>query len=205
MSNPFLGQIIMFAGTFAIQDYAFCAGQLVSVSQNPSLFSLLGDNYGGDARVTFGLPDFRGREPVGYGTAPGMPTPFWIGQFGGYETISLGTVHLPTHSHDLSGGGSGTPATGTLTVHNGGGSQNLPDADSYIAASSVSATSTFFKPSGFSPLNPVDIKGLTVTGGGMTVPTGTASEGNGNAFPVRSPYLVITFQIALDGLYPSRN
>ncbi|MCR9257064.1 MAG: tail fiber protein [Alphaproteobacteria bacterium] len=202
MSNPFLGQIIMFAGTFSIQDYAFCSGQLMQVSQNPSLFSLLGDNYGGDARTTFGLPDFRGREPVGYGTAPGMPITFWVGQFGGYETITLGTVHLPTHAHDLSGS-SGSPATGTLEVATDIGNQTAPATDTHISQA-TSGVQNFFK-SPFGSPTLTTIPGLTVSGGGMTVPTITDAAGGGQSFPIRDPYLVITYQIALDGTYPSRN
>ena len=73
MSEPFIGEIRMFAGNFAPQTWAFCDGQLLAVSQNDALFSLFGTIYGGDGRTTFGLPDCRGRSPVHAGTGPGLP------------------------------------------------------------------------------------------------------------------------------------
>ena len=73
MSEPFIGEIRMFAGTFAPRSWAFCDGQLLAVSQNDALFSLFGTIYGGDGRTTFGLPDCRGRSPVHAGTGPGLP------------------------------------------------------------------------------------------------------------------------------------
>ena len=72
MSEPFVGEIRMFAGNFAPRGWAFCDGQLLAVSQNDALFSLLGTIYGGDGRTTFGLPDLRGRIPLHEGTGPGL-------------------------------------------------------------------------------------------------------------------------------------
>ena len=72
MSEPFVGEIRMFAGNFAPRGFALCDGQLLSVSQNDALFSLLGTIYGGDGRTTFGLPDMRGRIPLHFGTGPGL-------------------------------------------------------------------------------------------------------------------------------------
>ena len=72
MSEPFLGEIRMFAGNFAPRSWAFCDGQLLAISQNSALFSLFGTIYGGDGRTTFGLPDCRGRSPVHAGTGPGL-------------------------------------------------------------------------------------------------------------------------------------
>ena len=73
MSEPFVGEIRMFAGNFAPRGWAFCDGQILAVSQNDALFSLFGTIYGGDGRTTFGLPDCRGRSPVHAGTGPGLP------------------------------------------------------------------------------------------------------------------------------------
>lgn len=73
MSEPFVGEIRMFAGNFAPRGWAFCDGQLLAVSQNDALFSLLGTMYGGDGRTTFALPDCRGRTPVHAGQGPGLP------------------------------------------------------------------------------------------------------------------------------------
>ena len=72
MSEPFVGEIRMFAGTFAPRGYALCDGQLLAISQNDALFSLFGTIYGGDGRTTFGLPDLRGRVPIHMGQGPGL-------------------------------------------------------------------------------------------------------------------------------------
>ena len=102
MAEPFLGEIRMFAGTFAPQGWAFCDGQLLSVSQNDALFSLLGTTYGGDAISTFALPDMRGRVPVHEGQGPGL-SPRMLGSKGGYEQHSLTVNQLPSHSHNQQG------------------------------------------------------------------------------------------------------
>jgi len=86
--EAFIGEIRMFAGNFPPRGWAFCDGQLLPISQNAALFSLLGTNYGGDGRTTFGLPDLRGRAPVHAGTGPGL-TPRSIGQKGGVESMSV--------------------------------------------------------------------------------------------------------------------
>lgn len=98
MSQPFVGEIKMFAGNFAPRSYAFCDGQLLAISQNDALFSLLGTIYGGDGRTTFGLPDLRGRTPIHYGSGPGL-TPRQIGNSGGSERVALTTNQLPSHNH----------------------------------------------------------------------------------------------------------
>ncbi len=102
MSDPFIGEIRMFAGNFAPRSWAFCDGQLLAVSQNDALFSLLGTIYGGDGRTTFGLPDLRGRIPVHAGTGPGL-TNRRLGGKSGTETVTVTTSQLPAHSHALQG------------------------------------------------------------------------------------------------------
>lgn len=99
MSEPFVGEIRMFAGNFAPRGWAFCDGQLLAVSQNDALFSLLGTIYGGDGRTTFGLPDLRGRIPIHAGTGPGL-SPRRLGQKSGAEKVTLTTNQLPSHRHD---------------------------------------------------------------------------------------------------------
>lgn len=91
--EPFVGQIKMFGGNFAPRGWAFCDGQLLAVSSNDALFSLLGTMYGGDGRTTFGLPDLRGRIPVH------QTTGYSMGAKGGSETAVTSTAHLPAHSH----------------------------------------------------------------------------------------------------------
>lgn len=104
MSEPFVGEIRMFAGNFAPRGWAFCDGQLLEVSQNDALFSLLGTIYGGDGRTTFGLPDMRGRIPVHAGQGPGL-SPRRLGSALGSETVTLTTNELPPHGHTWSASG----------------------------------------------------------------------------------------------------
>jgi len=102
MSEPFVGEIRMFAGNFAPRGWAFCDGQLLAVSQNDALFSLLETIYGGDGRTTFGLPDLRGRIPIHAGTGPGL-SPRRLGAKLGAETVTLTVNQLPSHTHTLQG------------------------------------------------------------------------------------------------------
>ena len=94
MSEPYVGQMIMFGGNFAIQGWALCNGQLLAINQNDALFSLLGTIYGGDGRTTFGLPDMRGRVPLHDGQAPGL-TDRRIGQKIGSESVSVQPNEMP--------------------------------------------------------------------------------------------------------------
>ncbi len=96
--DPFLGQTILFAGNFAPRGWAFCDGQLLSISANSALFSILGTTYGGDGRTTFALPDMRGRVSVHPGTAPGLSN-IRLGQRSGTETVSLSVSQIPAHAH----------------------------------------------------------------------------------------------------------
>ncbi len=100
MSEPFVGEIRMFAGNFAPQGWAYCDGQLLAVSQNDALFSLLGTIYGGDGRTTFGLPDMRGRIPIHPGTGTGL-TSRKLGAKGGGEKETVTVNQLPSHTHRL--------------------------------------------------------------------------------------------------------
>ena len=100
MTQPFIGSITAFAGNFAPRGWAFCDGQLLSVSQNDALFSLLGTIYGGDGRTTFGLPDLRGRIPIHAGSGPGL-TPRNLGAKLGSERVTVGANQLPSHTHEL--------------------------------------------------------------------------------------------------------
>lgn len=98
MSEPFVGEIRMFAGNFAPRGWAFCDGQLLAVSQNDALFSLLGTIYGGDGRTTFGLPDLRGRIPIHAGSGPGL-SERRLGSKAGAEKVTLTVNQLPSHTH----------------------------------------------------------------------------------------------------------
>ena len=113
MSNPFIGEIKVFAGNFCINHYAFCAGQIMSIAQNTALFSLLGTYYGGDGHQTFALPDLRGRIPVGQGSLAGGGD-YQIGQSWGMEEVTLTTNQIPAHRHSaVAVAGAGTAASPT--------------------------------------------------------------------------------------------
>jgi microcystin-dependent protein len=96
--DPFIGTIVMFGGTFAPRNWAFCEGQLLSITQHQALFSIIGTTYGGDGRTTFALPDLRGRVPVHPGQGTGL-SPRAPGQRFGEETVTLTTAQIPAHSH----------------------------------------------------------------------------------------------------------
>src|SRR5438105_10342167 len=100
MSEPFLGQIMLFGGNFAPRGWAFCNGQIMSIAQNTALFSLLGTTYGGDGITTFALPDLRGRAPVGQGQGPGLSN-ITLGEASGTESITLTIANMPGHNHTL--------------------------------------------------------------------------------------------------------
>lgn len=100
MSAVYMGEIRVFGGTFAPQNWALCAGQTLAISQNDALFVLLGTTYGGDGVNTFNLPDARGRLPIGQGTGPGL-TPRVLGQSYGAEAVTLSIANMPAHSHSV--------------------------------------------------------------------------------------------------------
>jgi microcystin-dependent protein len=100
MSDPFIGEIKIFAGSFAPRGWAFCNGQLLQIAQHTALFSIVGTTYGGDGRTTFGLPNLQGRAPMHAGRGPGL-TPRRLGQTGGAATVTLTMQQLPNHTHAL--------------------------------------------------------------------------------------------------------
>ncbi len=111
MSDPFIGEIRMFAGDFAPAGWALCNGQILQISQNQALFLLLGTTYGGDGQTTFGLPDLRGRTPLHAGQGANL-SPRPLGQKTGTEDVTLTGAQLPRHSHTLQAS-TDTPGTGT--------------------------------------------------------------------------------------------
>lgn len=112
MSQPFLAEIIMFGGNFAPRGWALCQGQILAISQNTALFSLLGTTYGGNGQTTFALPDFRGRSPVGQGQGPGLAN-VDLGEQGGSENNTLTLNNLPQHTHPFSAPSANTAADAT--------------------------------------------------------------------------------------------
>lgn len=100
MSEPFVAEIRIFAGNFAPRGWAFCNGQLLPISQNTALFSLIGTTYGGDGRTTTALPNLEGRAPMHPGRGPGL-TDRRLGQRGGVEMVTLSEAQMPNHTHTL--------------------------------------------------------------------------------------------------------
>jgi len=100
MAEPFIGEIRMVGFNFAPPGWAFCNGQLMPLSQNTALFSLLGTTFGGDGIQTFALPDMRGRVPVALGQGPGLSNRIW-GEQGGKESVALTIAQLPAHRHPI--------------------------------------------------------------------------------------------------------
>ena len=98
MGQPFIGEIRMFAGNFAPAGWMFCDGQLLPISENETLFNLIGTTYGGDGQSTFQLPDLRGRFPIHEGTGSGLST-YQLGEALGVETVTLTTQTIPSHTH----------------------------------------------------------------------------------------------------------
>jgi microcystin-dependent protein len=98
MGEPFIGEIRIFANAYAPRGWAFCDGQLMSIGQNTTLFSVISTFYGGDGRVNFALPDLRGKVPMHWGQGPGL-NPYYISQEGGFSEISLSEYHMPNHTH----------------------------------------------------------------------------------------------------------
>ncbi|MEM8538563.1 MAG: tail fiber protein [Pseudomonadota bacterium] len=98
--QPFVGQIILFAGNFAPRGWAFCDGQTLDIAEHQPLFAILGTTYGGDGQLTFKLPDLRGRVPMHSGDGPGL-TPRDLGQTTGTETVALTATELPEHRHEF--------------------------------------------------------------------------------------------------------
>lgn len=122
--EPFIGELRCFGFNFAPNGWALCQGQLLPISQNTALFSLLGTMYGGDGRVTFGLPDLRGRVSLGFGQGPGLSS-YTQGEVGGQETVVLTAGQLPPHSHTVAASSASTtksPAGAVPAVTPGGSS-----------------------------------------------------------------------------------
>lgn len=100
MAQPYVGEIRMFAGNFAPAGWEFCSGQLLSISENETLFQLIGTTYGGDGQSTFALPDLRGRVPNHQGQGPGLSN-YVLSQLGGVEEVTLTVSQIPSHTHPM--------------------------------------------------------------------------------------------------------
>lgn len=175
-----IGEVRMFGGNFAPRSWALCDGQLLPISQNSALFSILGTTYGGDGRTTFGLPDCRGRVTIGEGNGPGL-SDRPLGQKGGQETVTLNLTQIPSHNHS-----SGGTIQATITP----GNSNNPNAKNFATTGSVQ------------PFNSAATN-LNMAANNVTVTLGNTG-GNQNHTNV-APYQTVNFIIALFGVYPSRS
>jgi microcystin-dependent protein len=99
MSTPYIGEIRMFGGNFAPAGWTMCAGQLMPISQNDALFTLIGTTYGGDGQETFGIPDLQGRMPIHAGQGPGISQNYQLGEKAGVESVTLTAQTTPIHNH----------------------------------------------------------------------------------------------------------
>jgi microcystin-dependent protein len=171
MSDPFVAEIRIFAGNFAPTGWATCDGQLMPISQNTALFSLVGTFYGGDGKSTFALPDLQGRTPMHQGQGQGLSDRF-LGEEGGADFITLLETEMPSHTHQAKGIG-------------GAANQQLPSGNTWPATAQRP-----YQP-GPPPNKQMSFNAIGIAGGSLP---------HNNLMP----YLVLTFIIALQGVFPAR-
>lgn len=180
--DPFLGQISSFGFNFAPRDWMLCQGQLLPISQNTALFSLLGTYYGGNGQTNFALPDLRGRLSVNQGQGPGL-SPYVIGEMTGSENETLLITNLPAHTHSMAG----TTTSATATA---------PAAGVYLAGPNGEDAN----------LGAVTVKMYGPPPPNMVLaPQGTGPTGSSNPVSILQPLLCINFSICVSGIFPSRN
>lgn len=174
MTDPFIAEIRLFPFNFAPRGWAFCDGQILPISQNTALFSLLGTTYGGDGRSTFALPDLKGRVPLNHGQSPGL-SPRVLGEQGGSEVVTLLQSEMPVHTHQLTA--------------------------SAAAAYSRSPSAELFanESGGVNSYAPLVGNPAALLAGAACGPAGGGQPHNNLA-----PYLVVSYCIALQGVYPQR-
>ncbi len=176
-AEPLLGELALFCGNFAPAGWALCNGQLLPISQNTALFSILGTTYGGDGKSTFALPDLRGRVPVHPGQGAGLSS-YSLGQTGGSEQVTLTTNQLPTHTH---------PANCLSTA--GDSQQQRSPKGAVWAAESQGVTTVY------------DANAPDTTMDPRAIGTAGSSQPHANV----QPYTCVNFIIALQGVFPTRS
>jgi microcystin-dependent protein len=177
-SEPYLGAIFIFAGNFAPVGYLLCQGQLLSISSNTALFSILGTTYGGNGTTNFALPDLRGRAPIGEGSGPGL-NPVVLGQSAGVQNVSILASNMPPHNHLI----------------------NVSTASASLPA----PTSNFIAPALDRQGGNVVGYNTSATAGSTLAPTSVSVAGSGLPVSIQNPYLGINYIIATAGIYPSRS
>lgn len=193
-----MGAVKAFAFNFQMRGWLFCNGQLLSISQNSALFSLLGTTFGGDGVTTFALPDLRGRSIVHPGQGPGITSNIQYGERGGTESTTLTINNMPSHNHVLTPGaaaGQVSIAT-TAKAFVGGTISNETDSGANGFGAAGATPSIYSEPT----VNLTPIGGIA-----STISGSTALAGGNQAFSLRNPYLGIYTSICVEGLYPSRN
>jgi len=181
MSQPFVGEIRMFGGSFAPRSWAFCNGQVLPITQNQALFALIGTIYGGNGTSTFSLPDLRGRLPIGQGTGSGL-TPRVAGELGGVEDVTLLTATMPAHTHRLEAS-SVTATTNAIASNVLPGIVTPAPGHFYVTNDGSTPAPTF----------------------GALAQQSVTSTGGGTPHSNLMPALCVSFIIALSGVFPSRN
>lgn len=174
MSDQFVGEIRMVGFNFPPSGWAQCNGQLLSISQNTALFSLLGTYYGGDGKSTFALPNFQGAGAISQGSGNGL-TPRVLGETGGSYSVTLLTTQIPSHNHPancISGGGNSVSAANNVWAAEGGREG---------------------KPLYTNTSGPTNMNQLAVTFTGGNLPHNNLQ-----------PFLTVTFVVAMQGIYPTR-
>jgi microcystin-dependent protein len=177
MSDQFVAEIRIFGGNFAPTGWALCNGQILPISQNTALFSLLGTNYGGDGRTTFALPNLQGMAPLQQGQGAGLSLRD-IGESGGEQTITLIDSEMPAHNH-------------AVNAYNAGGDQTNP-ANTVWGSAMVGRQGTNLYKTAPIAQTQMHFRALNTAGG---------SQPHNNM----PPFLTLTFIIALQGIFPSRS
>lgn len=175
MSEPFLGEIRMVGFNFPPRGWATCNGQILPISQNTALFSLLGTTYGGNGQTTFALPNLQSRTPVQWGSGPGLPI-VDLGEQGGVESVTLNATQMPAHGH------------GMLAASNLATTSDPTNA--LLASKPRFGKDVYAPPAHLVAMNPADVG---------------VSGANGVPHANLQPYLVVNFIIALQGIFPARN
>jgi microcystin-dependent protein len=186
MAQPFIGEIRIFAGDFAPVGWALCNGQLLAISENETLFNLIGTTYGGDGQETFAVPDLRGRLPIGMGQGPALSNR-QIGEFGGAEAVTLATTQLPGHTHTMS--------IGTLAIAASSAVANRRNPSQAVHAMEAAGVTAVY-----SDANP----NMTMSPNALSGTPALAAAGGGQPTGVMQPVLGITFIISLFGIFPSQ-
>jgi|SRR6185437_11193528 len=178
MSNPFVAEVRIFPFNFAPRGWAFCAGQLMPISQNTALFSLLGTTYGGNGTSNFALPNLQGMTPMQAGQGPGLSLRD-LGETGGEESVTLLQSEMPSHSHIV--------VADTGTANSGDPTNNIYKFSVIPGTPPIAVASYNAGP----PNTASGVVNMSVTGGSLP---------HNNLMP----YLTFNFCIALQGVFPAR-